>query len=402
MRHVRNAFLPMLALVGCTGNGTAETGGAAEGSSAGATAAAAQADGRPFAVQPIADFEEPWAMTFLPDGSALITEKKGRLKHWSRQGEANAVVDVAGVPQVAYGGQGGLGDVVLHPNFAQNGLVYLSWVEPGEGGTRGAVVGRGRLLFTPAATPGAPVGARLEGLQVIWRQAPKQEGRGHYSHRIAFGPDGKLYISSGERQEFDPAQDPNGNLGRIVRLNDDGSVPADNPWASRGGVGAQAFTMGNRNVLGLAFAPDGSLWGAEMGPAGGDELNQIERGSNYGYPIVSDGDHYDGRPIPDHATRPEFNAPEIVWTPVISPSSMIFYTGNAFPQWRGHALIGALSGKGLVRVAVQGNGAREVERYDLGARIREVEQGPDGAIYLLEDERGGDSTGRLLRLAPAR
>jgi aldose sugar dehydrogenase len=380
MRRIRHISLPMLALIGCTGNGTGET-------------AAVQGAARPFQVQEIADFDQPWAMTFLPDGSALITEKQGRLKLWSRPGNANAVADVAGVPTVAYGGQGGFGDVVPHPQFATNNLVYLSWAEAGEGG-RGAVVGRARLV----RDGGVP---RLENLEVIWRQSPKQEGQGHYSHRIAFGPDGKLYISSGERMEFNPAQDPNGNLGRVVRLNDDGSVPADNPWANRGGVGAQAWTMGNRNILGLAFAPDGSLWGAEMGPRGGDELNRIERQSNYGYPIVSDGDHYDGREIPDHATRPEFNAPEIVWAQVISPSSMIFYTGSAFPQWRGNALIGGLSSQGIVRVQIEGNRAREIERYALGARIREVEQGPDGAVYVLEDERGS-SRGRLLKLTPVR
>ena len=390
MRHLRYA-LPLFALIGCTGNATGETG----------ATPAVQGDARPFRVQEIADFDQPWAMTFLPDGSALVTERRGRLVHWSRQGNENRTAAVAGVPEVDYGGQGGLGDVVLHPNFAQNGLVYLSWVEPAQGGLRGAVVGRARLLATSAAMPGAPAGYSLDGLQVIWRQDPKQDGQGHYSHRIAFGPDGKLYISSGERQEFDPAQDPNGNLGRIVRLNDDGTVPADNPWASRGGIGAQAWTMGNRNVLGLAFAPDGSLWGAEMGPRGGDELNRLGRQSNHGYPIVSDGDHYNGQSIPDHATRPEFDAPEIVWTPVISPSSMIFYSGNAFPQWRGNALIGALSGQGIVRVHINGNRAREVERYDFGARIREVEQAADGSIYVLEDERGS-SQGRLLKLVPAR
>jgi glucose/arabinose dehydrogenase len=387
MRHPRrHAFLPILALIGCAGNASAPP--AVEGAA------------RPFAVQEIADFDEPWAMTFMPDGQrALITEKKGKLKLW-RVGTSE-VADVAGVPEVAYGGQGGLGDVVLHPNFAQNGLVYISWVEPGPDGTRGAAVGRGRLLATSAAMPGAPVGYQLDGFQTIWRQTPKQDGQGHYSHRIAFGPDGKLFISSGERQEFDPAQEMNGNLGKIVRLNDDGSVPADNPFAGQSGVAAQLWTLGNRNVLGLAFAPDGRLWSHEMGPRGGDELNRVERGANYGYPIVSDGDHYDGRAIPDHVTRPEFNAPEVVWTPVISPSSMIFYTGGAFPQWRGNALIGGLSAQGLVRVQIDGDRAREVERYDLGARIREVEQGPDGAVYVLEDQRG-DSRGRLLKLVPAR
>jgi glucose/arabinose dehydrogenase len=336
-------------------------------------------------------------MTFLPGSGraltnqALVTEKAGKL--WLIDVATGQRQEVAGVPtDIRVEGQGGLGDVVAAPDFASTQRIYLSYVEP-QGELGGAVVGTGRLVLGQ----GAP---RIEGFQAIWRQQPKVAGGGHFSHRIAFGPDGKLYISSGERQKFDPAQDPNGNLGRIVRLNADGSVPADNPWASRGGVGAQAWTMGNRNVLGLAFGPDGRLWGAEMGPKGGDELNQLERGSNYGYPIVSDGDHYDGRAIPDHRTRPEFNAPEVVWTPVISPSSMIFYSGDDFPAWRGNALIGGLSSQGLVRVAIDGAGAREAERIPMDARIREVEQGPDGGLYVLEDERDG-SQGRLLRVTPA-
>lgn len=394
MRRIIHAGLPLLALAGCAGNGDAvET--------AGNNAASAQASVQPFNVEVIADFDSPWALTFLPDGSALITEKDGRLIHWSRRDGQNRTVNVAGVPQVDAGGQGGLGDVVLHPQFASNGLVYLSWVEPGPNGTRGAVVGRARLLAVSAAMPGAPVGYQLDGLQVIWRQAPKFDGRGHFGHRIAFSPDGHLFISSGERQEFDPAQDMNSNAGKILRLNDDGSVPADNPFASRGGVTAQIWSLGHRNPLGLAFAPDGRLWENEMGPAGGDELNLIERGSNYGYPTVSNGDHYDGRPIPDHDTRPEFNAPEVTWTPVISPSSLIFYTGDQFRDWRGNILIGGLSGQALVRVAIDGNTAREVARYPMNARIRAVDQGPDGSIYLLEDG-GRDSQGRLLRLTPAR
>ncbi len=386
MRHFRQAAFPLLILVGCSGGATGGTTGGP---------AAVQGTGRPFQVQEVADFNEPWAMTFLPGGEhGLITEKPGKLKLW--RVADNRVTEVAGVPSVAYGGQGGLGDIVLHPGFAENRIVYLSWVEAGEGGTRGAVVGRARLAMDAGSGT-----ASLTDLAVIWRQTPKQGGRGHYAHRIAFGPDGKLYITSGEREEFAPAQEMTGNLGKIVRLNDDGSVPADNPFASQGGVAAQLWTLGHRNPLGLAFAPDGRLWSSEMGPRGGDEFNRVERGANYGYPIVSDGIHYDGRDIPDHATRPEFNAPEIVWTPVISPSSMIFYTGAAFPAWRGNALIGGLSAKGLIRVQIDGDTAREVERYDLGARIREVEQGPDGAVYILEDEARG-SQGRLLKLTPAR
>jgi aldose sugar dehydrogenase len=389
MPRIAHAALPFLALIGCAG--AEQPAGAVTDGSAAQGRPEAAAAGRPFNVEVVADFDSPWAMTFLPGGGALITEKSGQLLVLGPN--RGAPIPVAGVPQVDAGGQGGLGDVVLHPNYRQNGLVYLSWVEAGPNNTRGAAVGRGQYIRTED-------GARLHNFQVIWRQAPKMEGRGHFGHRLAFGPDGKLYISNGDRQAFDPAQDMGGTLGKIVRLNDDGSVPTDNPFASRGGVAAQIWSLGHRNPLGIAFDPQGRLWNNEMGPEGGDELNLVERGSNYGYPIVSNGDHYDGRTIPDHDTRPEFNAPEITWTPVISPSSMIFYTGNLFPAWRGNALIGALSGQALVRVAINGNQAREVERYPMNARIREVEQGPDGSIYLLED--GGRSQGRLLRLTPAR
>jgi aldose sugar dehydrogenase len=384
---MRRLALPLLALTACSASG----GGGEAVESNGAAAAAA--GGRPFAVTELASFDEPWAMTFLPGGmQALVTEKRGRLLLWSRDGQASAAVAVSGTPEVDYGGQGGLGDVVLHPGFAGNRLVYLSWVEGGPNGTRGAAVGRARL-----SAPGQP--PRLEGLQVIWRQDPKTDGRGHYGHRLAFSPDGRhLFITNGDRQLFTPAQDPAQTLGKVVRLLDDGRVPPDNPWASRGGVTAQLWTMGHRNPLGLAFAPDGKLWSHEMGPQGGDEFNLIERGSNYGYPVVSNGSHYEGKDIPDHSTRPEFNAPEITWNGV-SPAGLMIYSGRLFPQWRGNAFLGGLSGKTLIRVTLSGNGAREAERWDMGERIREVEQGPDGAIYVLEDERGG-SGGRLLRLAP--
>jgi aldose sugar dehydrogenase len=330
-------------------------------------------------------------MAFLPGPGtrALITEKKGKLKLlWNETGR---VGDVAGGPAVDYGGQGGFGDVVLHPDFARNRLVYLSWVEAGGGGDRGAAVGRARLVEE------AGKGVRLDGLQVIWRQTPKMSGRGHYGHRIAFGPDGKLYISNGDRQEFTPAQDMGGTLGKIVRLNDDGTVPRDNPFASRGGVAAQIWSLGHRNPLGIAFDSRGRLWDVEMGPKGGDELNLVLKGRNYGYPIVSNGDHYDGKDIPDHPTRPEFEAPKAWWTPVISPGDMIFYSGSQFPQWKGDILIAGLSGKALIRVDVDGDKAREAERWDMGERIREVEQGPDGSVWLLED----GPTGRLLKLSPA-
>jgi glucose/arabinose dehydrogenase len=374
------SLVPILLLAACS---------ASNGSDAAAQPASSAT--RPFATRSIATFDEPWAMTFLPGPGprALITEKKGKLKLlWSDTGR---VGDVAGAPAVDYGGQGGLGDVVLHPGFERNKLVYLSWVEAGPGDTRGAVVGRARLVEE------AGKGLRLDGLQVIWRQSPKLDGRGHFGHRIAFGPDGKLYISSGERQHFDPAQDMTANLGKVLRLNDDGTVPADNPFASRGGVTAQIWTLGHRNPLGLAFDGGGRLWEIEMGPKGGDELNLIRRGKNYGYPIVSNGDHYDGKDIPDHPTRPEFEAPKVWWTPVISPGDFIHYSGRAFPQWKGDILIAGLSSQALIRVDVDGDEAREAERWDMGQRIREVEQGPDGSVYLLEDAPGG----RLLKLMPA-
>jgi aldose sugar dehydrogenase len=380
MRAFRSVLLPALILIGCTANGEGASQPAAAGNP-------------PFRVEPLRQFNEPWAMVFLPGGrQALVTEQRGVLKLWTVGGEA---VDVAGVPAVDYGGQGGFGDVILHPDFARNGLVYLSWAEAGEGGNRGAAVGRARLV----TEGGAP---RLEGLQVIWRQQPKMSGRGHYGHRLAFSPDGRyLFISSGERQEFTPAQDMNANLGKVLRLNPDGSLPPDNPFAAQGGVAAQVWTLGHRNPLGISFAPDGRLWEVEMGPQGGDEMNLIERGRNYGYPIVSNGDHYDGRTIPDHDTRPEFEAPKAWWTPVISPGDMIVYSGSMFPQWRGDALIGGLSSEALIHVDIEGTNAREVERWAMEHRIREVEQAPDGSIYLLEDQND-EGGGRLLHLTPAR
>lgn len=365
---------PVLVMLACSSEGVSQS-------------AQQRAEAGPFQITAIASFKEPWAMTFLPGGrQALITEKSGKLKLWTVAG--NRLVDVRGVPAVAYGGQGGLGDVVLHPGFAQNGMVYLSFAEAGQGGF-GAAVARGRMVTDNR-------GARLENMAVIWRQSPKVSGRGHYGHRIAFAPDGKLFISSGDRQKFTPAQDRQANLGKILRLSDDGSIPADNPFARAGGVTAQIWTLGHRNPLGIAFDAQGRLWEHEMGPKGGDEVNLIERGKNYGYPIVSNGDHYDGRPIPDHPTRPEFAAPATSWTPVISPAGLVIYSGTMFPAWRGNALIGGLSSEALIRVAFDGARAREVERFPM-KRIREVEQGPDGAVYLLEDGEDG-GMGRLLKL----
>lgn len=354
------------------------------------TATAAEAikeDQWPFSATQRATFSEPWAMTFLPDGTALVTEKRGALKHVDvKSGQTH---DIKGVPDVAYGGQGGLGDVIAHPDFAQNKLIYLSYAEKGDGDNRGAAVARARLEL-------GSDGGSLSDVQVIWQQTPKVSGGGHYGHRLAFGPDGKLWISSGERQKFTPAQDMESTMGKILRLNDDGSVPDDNPFADKGGVTAQIWSLGHRNPLGIAFDAEGRLWEHEMGPEGGDEFNLIQKSGNYGYPEVSNGVHYGGKPIPDHDTRPEFIAPKITWTPVISPAGMMIYNGDRFADWKGDAFIGGLSSRGLVRVTLDGEDASEAARYDMGARIREVEQGPDGSIWVLEDGNGG----RLLELQP--
>ena len=353
--------------------------------------ASADEESWPFIATPVAQFNEPWAMTFLPDGRMLVTEKPGRLLLVTQDGQKSA--PLPGVPEVDYGGQGGLGDVVLHPDFASNSLIYLSYAEAGDDNTRGAAVARGTLEL---ASDG---GGALHEMTVIWRQSPKVTGRGHYGHRMAFSADGYLYISSGDRQKFDPAQDMEMNLGKVIRLHDDGSIPEDNPFADEGGVTAQIWSLGHRNPLGLAFDSHGRLWNQEMGPRHGDELNLVKRGHNYGYPIVSNGDHYSGEEIPDHDTRPEFEAPKAFWVPAISPGGLMFYSGALFPNWQGHAFIGGLSSEALVRVEFDGETAREAERFEMGQRIREEEQGPDGAIWILEDEEGGKG-GRLLKLTP--
>jgi glucose/arabinose dehydrogenase len=332
-------------------------------------------------------------MTFLPGGRLLVTEKKGALKLLDVA--TGRKVDITGIPTVAYGGQGGFGDVILHPGFTGNGFVYLSYAEPGADGASGAAVARARLALD------ATGGGKLEELAVIWRQVPKVDSGGHWGHRMAFGPDGKLWVTSSERQQFKPAQDMKSTLGKIVRLNDDGSVPADNPFAAQGGVTAQVWSLGHRNPLGIAFDAQGRLFAHEMGPRGGDELNLIEKGANYGYPVVSNGDHYSGLDIPDHHTHPEFKAPLITWNPVISPAGFIIYSGSMFPDWQGDGFIGGLSSRALVRVEFGKDSAHEAQRFDMGRRIREVEQGPDGALWLLEDERNGTG-GRLLKLTAAR
>jgi glucose/arabinose dehydrogenase len=373
---------------------------------------------RPFTMTEVGRFEEPWAIAFMADGRALVSEKRGGLKIW-RPGEAT--VDVVGIPDVAYGGQGGMLDVALAPDFAASHLIYLTYAEPGPGGS-GLALARARLVEENS-------GARLDGLTVIWRQLPRGAG-GQYGAIIALPPDGRyLFLSVGERQRFTPAQDPDSELGKILRLTLDGRPAPGNPGAGRAGATSVTITdpprnteaarsaparretlpapnlapseiwsSGHRNPYGLAFGPDGRLWENEMGPRGGDEVNLIEPGRNYGWPLVSNGDNYDGVDIPDHPTRPDLAAPALWWNPSISPAGLIIYTGAMFPEWRGSGLMGAMSGHALIRFAIEGQGARKADQWEMEGPIRDVAQAPDGSVFLLED--GGAGRGRLFRLTP--
>ncbi|MBD3584893.1 PQQ-dependent sugar dehydrogenase [Salinimonas sp. HHU 13199] len=340
----------------------------------------------------MASFDQPWAMTFLPDGHSLVTEKTGKL--WLLDKNQQKRFSVENVPDVTPRGQGGLGDVIIHPEFESNNTIYISYIErdPQNDEFSGAVIERATLSISDS-------NASLSEREIIWRQAPKMTGNGHYSHRMAFSPDGYLFITSGDRQKFTPAQNMAMNLGKVLRLNEDGSAPEDNPFFGNGSVADQIWTLGHRNPLGIDFDEKGNLWTHEMGPKHGDELNIIERGRNYGYPMVSQGDHYSGVKIPNHEDYPVFKEPELAWVPAISPAGFIIYKGDKFSDWTGNGFIGGLSSKALVRVTFNKNDedswqAEEAERYEWGKRVREVEQDGMGNIYVLEDKEGG----RLIKL----
>ena len=324
-------------------------------------------------------------MLFLPDGRLLVTERGGVLRVVTTAGAVSPAV--TGVPAVHAEGQGGLLDVALDPAYASNRRVYLSFAEPGTGGAAGLAVARGVLTLDAA-------GGRLESVQVIWRQAPKVVDTRHFGGRMAFAPDGTLYVSAGERHQGAPAQDLTGTLGKIIRINPDGSVPTGQPSLGAG-ARPEIWSLGHRNPYGLVFASDGRLFESEMGPEGGDEFNVIQSGRNYGWRVVSEGN--DGETLPRHSTRTEFVAPLFSWTPVIAPGGMIQYTGTRFVGWNGDFVLAGLVAQAIVRVRVTGSTAAEVGRIALGARIREVEQGPDGTIWVLED----GPAGRLVRLDPA-
>jgi len=343
-------------------------------------------------------FDSPWAMTFLPDGRMLVTEKGGAL--WLVGRDGKKLGKIGNLPKVTARNQGGMGDIILDPDFKDNQRVYLSYVErdKADDDLSGAAVEIATLSLTSR-------GGSLKDRDVIWRQFPKVTGNGHYGHRLAISPEtakeggGYLYITSGERQKFTPAQNMDMNLGKVVRLNKDGTVPEDNPFYGQGGVTNEIWTLGHRNPLGIDFDAQGRLWVHEMGPRHGDELNHIVRASNYGYPVVSNGEHYSGVKIPNHDTNPVFNSPEAYWVPAISPSGFSIYEGDLFSDWTGDGFIGGLSSQALVRIEFgegrRGPTAKEAERFEWGNRIREVETGPDGALYVLEDDDG-----RLLRITP--
>ncbi|MEQ7874662.1 PQQ-dependent sugar dehydrogenase [Sphingomonas sp. ASV193] len=377
----------------------------------------AMAEGLPFTVTPVGSFASPWAMAFLPDGSALVTEKKGTIEHWT--GPGRPLAKVAGVPKVAVVGQGGLLDIRLAPDFATSRAVYFTYSEPSANGGSGLALARGTLNAAVRS---------LDNVRVIWRDPQGGEG-GQFGAKIAFAPDGKsLFLSSGERQRFTPAQDANQPVGKILQLTLDGQPAPGNPFAGKAGAPvtmltdppdntevarkaatrafrwpgpnptpAETWSLGHRNPYGLAFDSAGRLWETEMGPKGGDELNLIEPGKNYGWPLVSEGQNYDGVPIPKPSTRPDLAPAKLFWVPSVSPTTLMFYDGKLFPQWKGNGFIGTLSGQALIRVTFDGISAAKADQWDMGNRIRFVTEGPDGAIYLLEDGDGG----RLLKLTPA-
>lgn len=337
-----------------------------------------------FTVAEHGTFEEGWAMSFLPGtDKLLVSERGGALQ--LRDQRTGAVTEVSGAPEVYHEGQAGMHDIIPGPNFEQDGTVYVSWVRDHDQGAQG-VVGRGTLDVDTAS---------LTGLDVIWEQTPTS-GDGHFALRMLIQDD-HLFVTSGDRQKFTPAQETETNLGAVLRLTLDGDPAPGNPWAEEGGAAAELWTIGHRNPLGIAEDSEGKLWVSEMGPRGGDELNLLLEGENYGWPEASMGVNYDGSSIADHAEGDGFQAPVEYWVPSISPGSLMIYQGELFSGWQGSALLGGLSGENLVRVQLGGAEEGVVDEWDMGERIRAVAEAPDGAIWLLEDESGG----RLLELRPA-
>jgi glucose/arabinose dehydrogenase len=336
-------------------------------------------------------FDRPWAIAFLPDGRLLVTEKPtGNLYIVTAEGKKSR--PVAGLPAVDGRNQGGLLDVELAPDFGKSGLIYWSYYEPRQGGN-GLTVARAKLV--DGAVP------KIEGLRIVFRMMPTIESTQHCGGRLVFAPGGKLFVVLGDRSILAgrvQAQDLKSHFGKVVRVNLDGSAPKDNPFVSRKGAKPEIWSLGHRNILAAALDEKGRLWAVEMGPRGGDELNLVERGKDYGWPTIGYGEEYSGKPIHESPRAPGMEQPVYYWDPVVSPSGMTIYTGSLFPEWRGNFLIGALSGQALVRLRVRDDRVVGEERLltDLNARIRDVAQGPDGALYLVTD----DENGRLLKVTP--
>ncbi len=365
----------------------------------------------PFTMTQVTTLNLPWRIAFLPDGRMLITEKVGPIWLVTQQG---AKTPVANVPAVLARGQGGMLGVYLSPHYAKDHNVYLTYSEPGDPGGSSLALARAQLKLGPDS-------ASLEGLKVIWRDGERGQG-GQFGAQIAFSPDGRyLFLTSGDRQRMTPAQDPNQPIGKILRLTLDGKPAPGNPMAGKTGSAtvpvinppsdteaaktapvvrtytfpgpnltpSETWTSGHRTPYGLAFAPDGHLWEAEHGPRGGDELNLIEPGKNYGWPLVSYAVNYNGVPIDSPDTRSDLTKPVIYWTPIIAPGNLIFYKGKMFPQWNGSALMGGMATMTLNHILVDGKTAKPAERWSVGHRIRDVEVAPDGALWMLEDANPG-------------
>jgi len=330
----------------------------------------------------------PWSLAFLPDGRMLVTERPGRLRYVDAKG--NVSEPVAGVPAVYAERQGGLLEVVLDPDFAANSMIYLSYAEAGDGETNGTAVARARLD-----------GMRLADVTVIFRQQPKIASGHHFGSRLVFARDGKLFVTLGERnKERDSAQDLGTHIGKVVRMAKDGTVPADNPFVGKSGALPEIWSYGHRNVQGATLHPvTGQLWTHEHGPRGGDEINITQAGRNYGWPVITYGREYQGLAIGEGTEKAGMEQPLHYWVPSIGPSGMTFHSGNAFPAWKGQLFVGALPAKQLVRLEFHPDGrVRSEERIAIGERVRDVREGPDGALYLLTDE----DAGRLLRVVPAK
>lgn len=374
-----NRFVPVLASLGLASS---------------AALFAAEQEAEPAAEKPdyklvtVAEgLEFPWSLAFLPDGRMLVTERPGRLRIVTADGQLSP--PVTGVPAVFAQRQGGLLDVVLDPKFASNSRVYLSYAEADAAGLAGTAVARGKL-----------VGNALTEVEVIYRQTPKSEGGLHFGSRLAFAPDGKLFITQGDRYLMkDMAQTLDNDFGKVVRINPDGSIPTDNPFVRTAGARPEIWSYGHRNMQGAAIHPQtGKLWTHEHGAMGGDEINLDEAGKNYGWPVITWGINYDGKPIGIGTTKEGMEQPLLYWKPSIAPSGMAFYTGDKFAAWRGNLFVGSMKFAYLNRIELDGTKVKAEHKLltEVNERIRSVRQGPDGFIYVTTDT----PKGRVLRLEP--